>query len=362
MTLSSILNAPPQYNPKTPASCPLGQFQRGLVIMRGQPLTLYEREKIEIFIRGKWTIRQIARNLFRDHSVIVRELARNTDKDGIYRASSAQAKSEKRQKRPYRKKLDKDENLRNYVVQKLILGWSPEIISGRLKNRPDSQMVGSYVCHETIYQYIYEGEGRFMGLYQYLVRKNKRRIRKFSRKPRKNKGLLYTTPIKYRPKEVNERQEIGHWESDSIVSRKSKPALSVQTERTSRLVRITKVDNMSANETEEAIKLQIECLSPETFKSITFDNGSEGANHWKIGSGYNIETYFCDPYCSWQKGTVENTNGLIRRYFPKGTDFETITRRQVYDVQKTLNDRPRKVLGYKTSSEVWTELTGRVVH
>ena len=330
--------------------------------MRGQPLTRYEREKIEIFLRGKWKIRQIAKNLFRNHSVIVRELARNTDKDGIYRAASAQVKAEKRLKRPYRKKLDTDEDLRNYVIQKLMLGWSPQIISGRLKNRPDSKITGSYVCHETIYQYIYEGEGRFMGLYQYLVRKNKKRVRKFSRKPRKNKGLLHTTLIKYRPKEINERQEFAHWESDSIVSKKSKPGLSVQTERLTRLVRITKIDNMSAEETEEAIKLQIETISPIYFKSITFDNGTEGANHWKLSMEYNIDTYHCDPYCSWQKGTVENTNGLIRRYLPKGTDFEIISRQQIYDIQERLNNRPRKVLEYKTPSEAWTEFTGQVVH
>jgi len=201
-----------------------------------------------------------------------------------------------------------------------------------------------------------------MGLYQYLVKKHKKRIRKFSRKPRNSLKILYTTPIKYRPKKISERQEFGHWESDSIVSRKAKSALSVQIERTSRLVRITKVNNMTATETEEAIRLQIDCLSSEVFKSITFDNGSEGANHWKIRNEFNIETYFCDSYCSWQKGSVENTNGLIRRYFPKGTNFETITRQQIYGIQERLNNRPRKILGYKTSSEVWKELTGRVVH
>jgi len=201
-----------------------------------------------------------------------------------------------------------------------------------------------------------------MGLYQYLVKKHKKRIRKFSRKPRNSLKILYTTPIKYRPKEINERLEFGHWESDSIVSRKSRAALSVQEERLSRLVRITKIDDMSAEETEEAIKLQIEVLSPTYFKSITFDNGTEGAYHWKLRMEYNLDTYQCDRYCSWQKGGVENSNGLIRRYLPKGTDFSLITKRQIYDIREVLNNRPRKVLGYKTSSEVWKELTGRVVH
>lgn len=329
--------------------------------MKGQPLTLYEREKIELFLRGKWSRRNIAKHLFRDHSVIVRELKRNKDKDGIYRAASAHAKAEKRIKRPHHRKLDKKEDLRYWIIEKLKEGWSPGKISGKLKNRPDLQTAGSYVCHETIYSYIYKGEGRFLGLYQYLVRKHKKRIRRFGRKPRKDRGILYMTPIKFRPREIGERREFGHWESDSIVSKESKAGLNVLRELKSHKLFITYLPNMTAEVTQETIRQRIEELGPQYFKSITFDRGSEGALHYNLRLDYNIDTYHCDPYKSWQKGAIENSNGLIRRFFPKGTDFFTITPKQIYDVQEKLDHQPRASLGYKTPHEVSEELMG-VVH
>ena len=331
--------------------------------MRGQPLTLTEREKIDILRRGKWKLRPIARTMNRDHSVIKREIDRNKDKDGVYRAANADRRAQERAHRPHRKKLDTHDQLRNWIVQHLQKGWSPEQISGRIKNRPDAQMIGSYVCHETIYQYIYEGEGRFLGLYQYLVRKHKKRQRKFGRKSRKQKGILFITPIAYRPEAINQKKEVGHWESDSIVSKQSKVALSVQRERVTRLTRITRVPNMTADETENAIRNQIEEFGPAVWKSITFDRGTEGANHWKLRMDYTLDTYQCDAYCSWQKGGVENENGLVRRVYPKGTDFSLITDYDIHVLQEKLNNQPRKCLGYKTPHEVWQELMGQeVVH
>lgn len=330
--------------------------------MRGQPLTLYERQFIELRLRGRWGVRKIARGLYRDHSVISRELERNRGRDGIYRSSYAEEMANRRAHRPHRRKLDEDDVLRNEVCRKLREGWSPEKVAGRIKNRPDSRMSGRSISHEAIYQYIYEGNGRFMGLYQYLVRHHKKRQRQFARKSKKDRGILHLTPIRFRPDEINERQDIGHWESDSIVSRESKPALSVQRERMSHLVRITKVPDMTAFETYQAIQTHVEDLGPSVWKSITFDRGSEGADHWKLRMDYGIDTFHCDPYCSWQKGSVENSNGLIRRFFPKGTDFSLITDHDVYVIQEKLNNQPRKALGYKTPNEVWTEITGKVVH
>lgn len=301
--------------------------------------------------------------LHRDHSVIVRELQRNVCPDGIYRAHKAHERALKRQDKPRKRKLDDDDVLRNWVAKQLIEGWSPQQIAGRLKNRPDSQVIGSYVCHETIYQYIYEGDGRFMGLYQYLTRKRKKRQRRFGRKSRRNKGILYTTPIAFRPKEIEEKREVGHWESDSMVFLRHKPGLSVQKERLSQLTLIRKLHSMRAEETEDVLRFGIETMPSGAWKSVTFDRGSEGGNHWKLRLDYGIDTYQCDPYCSWQKGGVENTNGLIRRYLPRTTDPTTITNEDVYAVQERLNNRPRKSLGYKTPHEVFRELTGQeVVH
>jgi IS30 family transposase len=329
--------------------------------MRGQCLTFYERQQIELFLRGKWSLRKIAKRLYRDPSVVSREVKRNLDKDGKYYASHAQAKADKRMRREYRRKLDEDDVLRNHVVQKMKEGWSPEKISGRLKNLPESYLLGSYVSHEAIYQYIYEGEGRLMGLYQYLVRKHKVRYRKYGRKPRKERGIQFMTSIHQRPKEIQERIEFGHWESDSIVSRESKVALNVLRELKRHKVFITSLPNMTAEMTEEAIRQRIQELGVQHFKSITFDRGLEGATHYNLRLDFNIDTFHCDPYSSWQKGAVENSNGLIRRFFPKHTDFSKITSQEIYDVQKKLDNQPRKQLGYKTPNEISSELMG-VVH
>ena len=359
--LHSKLNAPPIDGLKTPVNCPLGQIQRGWVPMRGQSMTLYEREKIELFIRGKWSHRKIARCLHRDHTVIDREVVRNRDKDGVYRSFSAQKKANSRAQKEHRHKLDEDDVLRNWMIQKMKEGWSPQKISGRLKNHPDSHVAGSYVSHETIYQYIYEGDGRFMALYQYLVRKHKKRQRTFGRKPRKERGISFMTPIHQRPKEIHDRVEFGHWESDSIVSRESHGALNVLRELKSHKLFITYLPNMTAEMTEDAIRRRVQELGTEHFKSITFDRGSEGANHFKFRLDYNIDTYHCDPYKSHQKGAVENSNGLIRRFFPKGTNFSLITPQQIYEVQNKLDNQPRTSLGYKTPHEISNELMW-VVH
>lgn len=151
--------------------------------MKGQQITLYEREKIEFHLRGKWSVRRISRMLHCDHSVILRELQRNKCQDGIYRSKEARERALKRLYKPHKRKLDTDDVLRNWVIKKLVVdNWSLEQIGGKLKNRPDTHMKGRYICAESIYQYIYQGEGRFMGLYQYLPYKRKKRRKKFGRK------------------------------------------------------------------------------------------------------------------------------------------------------------------------------------
>ena len=326
--------------------------------MRGQQITSFEREKIELYLRGKWSLRKIARNLCRNHSVISREVSRNMDTNGIYTARYAHKKADKRLERHTKRKLDEDDVLRNWVIQKLRDdSWSPEQIAGKLKNRPDSQVAGSYVSHETIYSYIYEGEGRFMGLYQYLPRQHKKRRRFKGRKTQNNKGISFITPIHFRPIEVEQKKRFGDWESDSVIG-STKPALSVQKERLTQLVRITKVKDMTAQSTEDALRALIETLTPQAFKTITFDRGGEGANHYKLRMDYDIETFHCDPYCSYQKGAVENMNARIRRFLPKGTDFSQLTDHDINVLQEKLNNTPLQILGYKTANEFSREFIG----
>lgn len=303
-------------------------------------------------------IREMAEYLHRDHSVIVRELGRNRNRDGTYCSSTAHEKALKRRNKPHRHKLDDDDVLRNWIVQKMRDdGWSPPMIAGVLKNRPDQAwMKGKGVCHETIYKYIYEGEGRFMGLYQYLVRKHKRRKQRYVRKSRKNKGILYMTPIKYRPENINNKEEFGHLESDSMIYRKQQECLSVQYERQTQLLRFHRVRNKSAEATHEAVTTTIESLRSELIKSITYDRGTEGALHWKFRLEYGIDTFHCDPYCSWQKGGVENANGIIRRYLPISTDLSQYSDGDLMAIQEMINNRPRKSLGWKTPNEAYREI------
>lgn len=314
--------------------------------MRGEPLTLHERERIEFYVRGKVPVRTMASYLRRDHSVIVRELKRNTCRDGTYRASFAHELAERRRRRKRKRKLDMDDALRNYVIARLQDDWSPEQIVLRLKSRPPFGVHGK-VSVEAIYQWIYEGEGRHLGMYQYLPKHKRRRTRRASRKPRNHKGILYMTPIEFR----REEKTPENWESDTIVSGKGRSVLSVQGSPALMLTRIWKVPDKSADATEGALYQTMESVPERMVRSITFDRGTEGANHWKLRLAYGIDTYHCEPYRSWQKGFIENTNGLIRRYFPKSTNFDLVPSYVIKVVEEKLNNRPRKKLGGLTPNE-----------
>ena len=332
--------------------------------MRGQEITPYERQKIEFYLKGKLSHRIIAKYLSRDHTVIDREINRNKSPDGKYRWEEAQRKTMVRKKKKRKKKLESDLDLQMYVVNMLIkLQWSPDQISSRLKKRLEPKLIDRCVSHETIYQFIYEGQGRFMGLYQYLRRKHKKRQKRYSRKYKQKQPISYITPIQLRPKEIKEKQEFGHFESDTTICESRNGVISVQYERKTQLARLTRIPDKGAEATEGAIRELIETMPEDYVKSITFDRGSEGANHWKFRLEYGVNTYHCDPYCSWQKGGVENLNGLIRQYIPKGTDLKNITHLQIYEIQEKLNNRPRKSLNYKTPNELYGELIGgKVVH
>ncbi len=322
--------------------------------MRGQPLTQYEREKIDLHLRAHDSLRDIAKMLHRDHSVIVRELQRNTCRDGTYRANKSQEYADKRKSKKRKRKLETDEELQRYLLKQMIEEqWSPEQISAEIKKRLEPWMSGKGISHETIYQFIYEGQGRYMGLYQYLRRGRKKRQQRYARKHRGKQSISFITPIQYRPVDINERKEFGHWESDTTICEYRTEALSVQYERSTQLCRLTKVPDKGAESTEGALRDLIESLP---VKSLTFDRGTEGANHWKLRLDYGIDTYHCDAYSSWQKGGVENLNGLIRQYLPRGIDLSQISHHQIYVIQEKLNNRPRKSLGFQSPNSRLREL------
>jgi len=314
-------------------------------------LTKYDREQIEHHLRAGLSIRAIARLMGRDHSVIVRELKRNRSPHFAYVSKKADYFSNRRAKNTNKRKLEKNEKLYDYVLKCLGKDWSPEEISGRLKKHSSPKLKGQTISHEAIYQFIYKEEP---WLYHKLRYKRYDRQKHYSRKPRKV-SIPERISIHERPEVINKRFEVGHFESDSMICKGKKEAISVQYERSIQLVRIHKIQGFNAPETKEALKQTIWSLPDNFVKSITFDNGGEGAKHHEIKKEFNIKTYFCDAYAAWQKGGVENANSRLRQYLPRDTNLKNITDDQIYEIQERLNDRPRKGLNYKTPNEKLTE-------
>lgn len=308
--------------------------------------------------------RWIAKKLGRDLSVIKREIRRNSGEHLPYTARSAQTIALRNAKKTNTRKLEKEKHrkLKKFVETSLEKGHSPEQIAGRIRVRDrirdrehSLNKKDGTVCAETIYQYIYTGSGRMGGLYKYLRRKQKVRQRRFGRKPKKTL-IPSRVSIHERPILIGERKQYGHWETDSMIFSKQEPVLSVQAERKIRICRITKVKNKTADESERAIRNHLSKLPEALRKSMTRDNGTENVLHEETKILLNLPSYFCDTYASWQKGGVENLNGLIREYLPRRCAFDSMTNEEIFEIQERLNNRPRKCLGYKTPNEVFAEV------
>ena len=319
---------------------------------KGKDITFFERERIESYLRTKKKKTYIAKMLNRDYSVIKREINRNSTQNTPYNAVDAQFYADRRKKKTNKRKLEKFENkkLAKYVEKKLDKGWSPEQIEGRLKKHPPNEVKecrDRTISYESIYDYIYNGQGRFGGLYQNLRRKQHKRKRRFYRKTRHD-TIKNRVSIDNRKYIVNKRKRFGDWETDSVIF-SNKHILSVQVERKSRLCRLHKCENKTAIESEKAIQKSIRSL-PSLWLTITRDNGSENALHFET----DISSYFCDPYKSYQKGGVENLNGLLREYFPKRSNLDIVSKKEIHLIQEKLNNRPRKCLNYQTPNKVIT--------
>lgn len=319
---------------------------------------------IELRLKAHVSIRQVSRDLKRNHGVVSREIGRNRSRDGTYSAVIAQEKTDRRrERRKHRKrKLDRDDALRDHVVRELRAGRSPDAIAGRLKTCPPPGLEGRIISHESIYVWIQKGEGRKLGLHRYLLSGRPRRQKRHGRKKRKTL-IPERISIHERSEGINERKEVGHWETDSMVFSKQRERVSVQIERKARYVVMHRLSDGTAGATEGALHDAIQSLPQDLWKTLTFDNGGEGANHTALRTAYDIKTFFCDPYSSWQKGGVENVNGIVRRFLPRNTDMSSITQQDIYEIQERINSTPRKILGYKTPKEVMAEACGyQVVH
>lgn len=318
-----------------------------------QHLSLFERQRIfEWFHYEKKKIREIARLLSRSHSTISRELKRYISVKYIpmYYPNPAHKAYKWRMRERAKRTHLKSPETKQYVIDKIKLGWTPELISGRLKLDNDID----YVCHESIYQYIYKQAPE---LREYLPRKHKKRRKKYPHRKYVTKISLKTS-ILDRHEDINDRLHLGHWESDSVESKGRQCALNVLLERVSRLTHITRLSSKKSVATKNAIIKRLSSHPNNFVKSITYDNGSENAEHLNINQSLNCQSFFCQPYHSWEKGAVEQVNGLIRRYLPKGSDFMKISDKVLHEIEYQLNSRPRKCLGYKTPFEVYNNFTG----
>jgi len=310
-----------------------------------------ERDQLAVLSSRGLPLREIGQRLGRSASSLSRELKRNRPRRGKqdYLPHKAQARAIERHQEGHKRMRLKSRVLRHEVEQQLIKGWTPELISGQFRDfRPELPPVST----ESIYQWIYAEARHLIG---YLPRSHKERFpRSKGRKTRRTK-IPNRTPIDLRPPEANTRQEPGHWESDLMIGR-GRAALQNAVERTSRLVRLQRVADKSAQASRRALASRLKPLPPSLRRSITYDNGTENAEHHILNHELNTRSFFCAPYHSWEKGTVENRNEVIRRFFPKRCNFDTITNEQIQNVENWINNRPMKCLGFKSPRQVFDAL------
>jgi len=319
-------------------------------------LSIVDREEISRGLSKGIGFRAIARNLRRSPSTILREIHKSCKRLSSYRAEKAQIITDRiarRHKKPV--KLLTSHKLRAYVHTKLMNQWSPDEISKRLElDFPKN--LSMRASHETIYSYLFclpKGQLK-SSLIKHLRQEKK------SRKPRAGKndqrGLIPgLISIEERPKVVERRTIPGHWEGDLIVGKGHKSAIGTIVERVTRLTLIVKLKSQGAVSVRKAFEKKLESLPRKLRLTLTYDRGREMTEHQLFTKHTKIKVYFAHPYHSWERGTNENTNGLIRQYFPKGTDFNAVSGYQLRRVQNLLNNRPRKVLDYYTPNEVFKE-------
>ena len=305
-------------------------------------LTLDQRYIIKSMLKIGYNQSEIAQVIGVHKSTISRELIRNRGGRG-YRPKQASRFAEHRRQGKVRPHIDG--STWTYVEQLICKEWSPEQISGWMKKNMDIA-----ISHEWIYQHIFKDKLVGGSLHLHLRCKNKRRKRYGSYDRRGN--LKNRISIDERPSIVEDRSRVGDWEADTIIGKAHKQAIVSMTERKSGLALIYKVDRRTKGNTESAIKRLLSPISDQVY-TITSDNGKEFANHEQIAKRLKCDFYFAHAYSSYERGTNENTNGLIRQYFPKNRDFRTITDKEIIHAMKRLNNRPRKRLGYKTPNEVF---------
>ena len=316
-------------------------------------LSQFERDRIEAMFYAGHKQCDIAKVLKRDPGTISREINERglkrdgkRKKKGEYDAELAHQKAKNRRRfaKYQGKKINEDKDLKNYIVQRLEKGWSPDEISGRMRKDNESFYASKNLIYEWLYSIWGQKYCKYLKSKQYNPKKRRTNKTKKSLIPNR-------IGIEMRPKIINSREEYGHYEGDAIVSGKktgSKTALIVTIERKSKYVSIRKVNSLKPTLFNNAIN---DMRINQSMASLTLDNGIENQYHEKLG----IDIYFCDPYSSWQKGSIEHVNGMIRKYIPKGSDISEYSDEYIQMIEIILNNKPRKSLNYKTPKEIMLE-------
>jgi IS30 family transposase len=307
-------------------------------------LSLQERERIAVWRGCGLSLREMASKLGRQPSSLCREINRNRAGNG-YWPTPAHQSAQDRERNSHKRMRLKSQLLRAAVEEMLPKGWSPELIAGRLsREHPE----WSRISHEAIYQWIYAERPDLIG---YLLRAHPKRKKRWKTSARKMR-IPERVSILQRPTSISRREEPGHWETDLVVG-SGRSALQVLVERASRYSKVDKIPNKTAFESRHALQRLLRPLPARLRRSITYDNGPENIEHHLLNRDLSMRSWFCEPYHSWEKGQVENTNGLIRRFVPKRSNLDELSDDQIQKIETWLNDRPRKVLKFKTPNEVF---------
>ena len=320
-------------------------------VKRYSHLNLEEREEIAIWLEKGKKQYEIAQILQRDPSTISRELKRNSPPKNTvrYRANRAQLKYDERKKQNKTKKRIPNKKLRRFIFKKLQEGYSPQIIA-YLALQKNNRWKTNY---ESIYQWIYIERPE---LIPFLTRGHKKRRKRGSGKNKRCPKVPNRVMIEKRPGYINMRTRIGHWETDTVISRQSKAAVMVLVERRTRYVILKKLPAKTALYMHKAEVESLAKFKDFVRRSITYDNGTENSLHELTNQKLNVKSYFCNPYHSWEKGTVENIIGLIRRFYPKKTDWNNVSQWDLNKVSRFINNRPMKLHGFKTPYQVFVAL------
>ena len=322
-------------------------------------LSLDDRVEIAVGLRSQESFRSIGRRIGRDHTTISREVSANGGRDG-YRARSAHDRACAQARRPKQTKLAQHPALRDRVEAGLKRLWSPEQIAGELRDEFGNDPTMT-VSHETIYRSLFvQGRGE--------LRRELAACLRTGRAARKPQGRLETRGripnmvlISDRPAEVEDRAVPGHWEGDLIIGKDGRSQVGTLVERSTGYVLLLHLPGgRTAEEVRNAMTAKIETLPAQLFRSITWDQGKEMSNHAAFTVDTGVPVYFCDPHSPWQRGSNENTNGLLRQYLPKGTDLSTHTELELDDIARSLNTRPRQRFAWKTPGYRLDQLLGAI--